>query len=239
MGRQRGAQTQFKFQMLPRNCAFCCCFVASLSANQRLGLHRTDQWEVRQRKYEKGETAEDRRDNRRSRREWRRYKFHVRQCQAQKTLDIWPSPVCHLTIIWPWTLLRKCHISPEIHLNFSWCSPNHLTFSQPITNPISGSSLRLDVWNEKWPWAWQCGAEIYVYDSGIWKTESRHWHRSWLDQTEAGAESSFNCSSRQCWVETQWIKRRSLWHLDRSLFWIFLRWMIDTKMFYRLRDKSI
>ena len=166
-------------------------------------------------------------------------KFHVHQCQAQKTLDIWPCPVCHLTIIWPWTLLRKCHISPEIHLNFSWRSPNHLTFPQLITNPISGSSLRLDVWNEKWPWAWQCGEEIYVYDSGIWKTESRHWHRSWIDQTEAGAESSFNCSSRQCWVETQWIKRRSLWHLDRSLFWIFLRWMIDTKMFYRLRDKSI
>ena len=29
------------------------------------------------------------------------YKLWVHRCQAQKTFEIWPSPGCHLAIIWP------------------------------------------------------------------------------------------------------------------------------------------
>ena len=51
-------------------------------------------------------------------------KFHVHQCQAQ--IEIWRSPVIHLTFTW--------HL-PDTHLNLTWPPDHHLTFPWPLRDP--------------------------------------------------------------------------------------------------------
>ena len=73
-------------------------------------------------------------------------KYHVHQCQAQNTLEIWPDIHLtfnwpHLTIIWPSPdpyLNLNVRLgpspdltwpSPEVHLTFTWPPDHHLTIS--------------------------------------------------------------------------------------------------------------
>ena len=55
------------------------------------------------------------------------HKFHVHQCQAWNTFEIWPSP--------------------ELHLAFPWTSPEHHLPTWPSSNlPLVGSTAQGHLW---------------------------------------------------------------------------------------------
>ena len=98
--------TQFKFQILPRNCAFCWAvlwpLLAPISANQRRSFtQQTNErrFEVKMKLRGWRSSGEDRRDETRSRREWRRFlAASLISCGGDKIHDkskIWHSFLLH------------------------------------------------------------------------------------------------------------------------------------------------